>query len=188
MAASSGPGFFYRGTSHEQTPFFTNKETKLMESREWPDYFNERVDFTKTSLDVMKAWISKRVTELLGTEDDIVIEFILQQLLQEADGSTLADLNEQEQLTASAVDPRKVTVSLTGFIGDAAYPFVEDLWRLLLSAQQSPDGVPEEFAQAQQKEREQKLAEAQRIKQELERLQQHQASRNDRHTHTGTHM
>ena len=30
---------------------------------------------TKVKIDVIKPWITKRITEILGFEDDVVIEF-----------------------------------------------------------------------------------------------------------------
>ena len=35
---------------------------------------------TKVNLEVIKPWITQRVTEILGFEDDVVIEFIFNQL------------------------------------------------------------------------------------------------------------
>ncbi len=35
-----------------------------------------QVDMSKVSLDTIKPWITQRVTELLGFEDDVVIEFV----------------------------------------------------------------------------------------------------------------
>ena len=34
----------------------------------------------KVNLDVLKSWITKRLQELLGIEDDVVIEFVFNQL------------------------------------------------------------------------------------------------------------
>lgn len=39
-----------------------------------------QVDMTKVNLEVIKPWITQRVTEILGFEDDVVIEFIFNQL------------------------------------------------------------------------------------------------------------
>lgn len=39
-----------------------------------------KVDMTKVNLEVIKPWITQRVTEILGFEDDVVIEFIFNQL------------------------------------------------------------------------------------------------------------
>lgn len=35
---------------------------------------------SKVNLDTIKPWITQRVTELLGIEDDVVVEFIFNQL------------------------------------------------------------------------------------------------------------
>jgi serine/arginine repetitive matrix protein 1 len=35
---------------------------------------------TKITLDVVKPWITNRLEELLGVEDDVVIEFVFNQL------------------------------------------------------------------------------------------------------------
>lgn len=37
----------------------------------------------KVNLDTIKPWISKRVTELLGAEDDVLLEFIVNMLEKE---------------------------------------------------------------------------------------------------------
>lgn len=42
--------------------------------------FHAQVDMTKVNLEVIKPWITQRVTEILGFEDDVVIEFIFNQL------------------------------------------------------------------------------------------------------------
>lgn len=38
--------------------------------------FNCQVDFSKIKLDVISAWVTKRVTEILGFEDDVVINMV----------------------------------------------------------------------------------------------------------------
>ena len=40
---------------------------------------------SKVKLDVIKPWIAKRIIELLGIEDDIVIEFVFSQLEEKVD-------------------------------------------------------------------------------------------------------
>lgn len=35
-----------------------------------------QVDFSVVQMDVIKPWIAKRVTELLGLEDEVVIDMI----------------------------------------------------------------------------------------------------------------
>ena len=43
-------GSFFKGTSHEQNSRFKDKEKKLINSRKWPDEFEQRVDFSKVIL------------------------------------------------------------------------------------------------------------------------------------------
>lgn len=40
---------------------------------------------TKVNLEVVKPWITQRVTEILGFEDDVVIEFVFNQLEEKVD-------------------------------------------------------------------------------------------------------
>lgn len=35
---------------------------------------------TKVKLDVIKPWITTKITQLLGMEDDVVVEFVYNQL------------------------------------------------------------------------------------------------------------
>jgi serine/arginine repetitive matrix protein 1 len=43
------------------------------------------VDTSKVKMDVMKPWIAKRVTELLGFEDEVLINFIYGLLEEKVD-------------------------------------------------------------------------------------------------------
>lgn len=35
---------------------------------------------SKVKLEVLKPWICKKITEILGWEDDVVVEFVINQL------------------------------------------------------------------------------------------------------------
>lgn len=45
----------------------------------FPLYFYQ-VDMSKVNVDTVKPWIAQRVTELLGIEDDVLVEFVYNQL------------------------------------------------------------------------------------------------------------
>ena len=47
------------------------------------DNLGVKVDMSKVKVDVLKPWITKRVYELLKVEDDVVVEFIFNQLEDE---------------------------------------------------------------------------------------------------------
>ena len=44
------------------------------------DNLVKKVDMTKVKIDVLKPWITKRIYEMLKMEDDVVVEFIFNQL------------------------------------------------------------------------------------------------------------
>jgi len=131
---SGGPGF-YRGTTHDQMPFFQNKEKKMIEEKKWPPEFEKIVEMGKVSWDIMKPWINRRITELVGFEDDILISYCLEQLTPHTD----SDGN------SNPICPKKLQITMTGFMGKKAGVFVKELWDLLLSAQDSTTGIPHRF-------------------------------------------
>ncbi|CAE8655859.1 unnamed protein product [Polarella glacialis] len=123
-------------------------------------------------MDVMKPWIAKRITELLGFEDDIVVDYCV---------ALLQDPPEK------GLDARMVQVNLTGFMERKAAPFCSELWQHLLSAQESPVGVPREFIDLKKDELRQKKEEAERVQGELSRRRQdlEEASRSARTARDG---
>jgi serine/arginine repetitive matrix protein 1 len=71
------------GTSQEQDIRFTDKTKKLLKTINFPKILSEKIEMSKVNLDVLRPWIAKRVTELLGFEDEICIEFIYNLLTDE---------------------------------------------------------------------------------------------------------
>lgn len=53
-----------------------SKQAKLMKSMKFPKELEQKVDLKKVNWTVMREWIAKRVTELLGLEDDVLINFL----------------------------------------------------------------------------------------------------------------
>ena len=56
---------------------------KLMKSMRFAPNLEKKVDMSKVNLDTVKPWVTRRVTELLGFEDDVVIEFVFNMLENE---------------------------------------------------------------------------------------------------------
>ena len=58
-------------------------------------------------LDVLKPWITKRTTELLKMEDDVVVEFIFNQLEEKVRHNVLVDFllgkNQQKCKSCNAL-------------------------------------------------------------------------------------
>ncbi|KAK4784453.1 hypothetical protein SAY86_018821 [Trapa natans] len=143
-------GGFFRGTSADQDTRFSNKQAKLMKTLKFAPELEHLVDMTKVKMDVMKPWIATRVTELLGFEDEVLINFIY----------GLLDRKE--------VNGKEVQISLTGFMEKNTAKFMKELWNLLLSAQKNASGVPQQFLDAREEEA-RKKAETDRMDDEIRR-------------------
>ena len=83
---------------------------------------------SKVVLEVIKPWIGVRISELLGLEDEVVVGFAI---------SSLED--------TTFPDPKRMQINLTGFLEANAAVFMKELWKLLISAQASPSGIPAAF-------------------------------------------
>ncbi|KAK4449257.1 PWI domain-containing protein [Podospora aff. communis PSN243] len=114
----------------------TGVDAKLKKSTKFPPEFNQKVDMQKVNIQVMKTWIASTVTNILGNEDDVVIELIFN-LIDE--GGRYPDI-------------KSLQIQLTGFLDKDTASFCKDLWNLLLSAQASPQGVPKELLEAKKQE------------------------------------
>uniref|UniRef100_A0AAV2JGR3 L-threonine 3-dehydrogenase, mitochondrial n=1 Tax=Knipowitschia caucasica TaxID=637954 RepID=A0AAV2JGR3_KNICA len=126
---------FFRGTSAEQDNRFSNKHKKLLKQLKFAECLDKKVDMTKVNLEVVKPWITHQVTEILGFEDDVVIEFIF------------------NQLEEKHPDAKMMQINLTGFLnGKNAREFMKDLWPLLLSAQENIAGIPSAFLEQKKEE------------------------------------
>lgn len=131
----------YRGVSADQDGRYRNKEQallkKLASSGQFPPQFEQKVLMSKVNYEVIKPWIADKVGELLGFEDDVVVEYI---------HGMLEDPDQKQP------DPKKVQLSLTGFLESSTPKFMAELWLLLLSAQKSLGGIPQEFVEKKKQE------------------------------------
>mmetsp|Transcript_18296 Transcript_18296/g.38224 ORF Transcript_18296/g.38224 Transcript_18296/m.38224 type:complete len:491 (-) Transcript_18296:1620-3092(-) len=113
---------FFRGTALEQDSRFRDKNKKLMQTTSFNKVFDEKVDVRKVDLSKVTTWIERRITELLGFEDEVVINFTVSQL-------------EEERYP----DGCRMQVNLTGFLEERTASFMEELWKLLLDMQGKED-------------------------------------------------
>ncbi|PMB65666.1 PWI domain-containing protein [Beauveria bassiana] len=122
-------------------------DARLLKSTKFPPEFSKKVDMQKVNLGVMKksvhprmiyqlvAWIASRISEILGNEDDVVIEMCFNLI----DGPRYPDI-------------KNIQIQLTGFLDKDTAAFCKELWKLFLSAQDSPQGVPKELLEAKKLE------------------------------------
>ncbi|KAI9335283.1 hypothetical protein BDR26DRAFT_1009330 [Obelidium mucronatum] len=126
----------FRGTTIEQDSRFADKQKKLLKSIKFPASFSQKVDLAKVNLSVIKPWIHKKVIELLGIEDELLINYIFEML----------------EDPKKKIDPKDLQISLTEFLAKDTPVFVKALWDLLLSAQESVGGIPKVFLEEKMKE------------------------------------
>ncbi|GAA6050157.1 hypothetical protein JCM3770_000429 [Rhodotorula araucariae] len=134
----------FRGISLDQDPRFKDKQSVLLSKTSFPPSFNTKVDIRKVEMAVMKPWITKKVIELLGFEDDVLLEYVF----------SLLEDNENP-----IVDGKQMQLLLTGFLEAKTPAFMSALWDLLLSAQSNPLRVP--TALLEEKKREMRAREEQ---------------------------
>ncbi|KIM46751.1 hypothetical protein M413DRAFT_40460, partial [Hebeloma cylindrosporum] len=126
-----------KGTSADQDRRFSDKEVKLLKSMKFPPEFEKKVDMRKVNLNVIRPWIAKKITELIGFEDEVVVEYAM-------------GLLEDEQQPNP--DPKKMQINLTGFLNKDTPVFMDALWKLLLEAQEDVTGVPRTFLEQKKEE------------------------------------
>ncbi|KAL0533641.1 hypothetical protein IC582_027682 [Cucumis melo] len=144
-------GGFFRGTSADQDTRFSNKQAKLLKTQKFPAELDQLVDTTKVKMDVIRPWIATRVTELLGFEDEVLINFIY------------------GLLDGKEVNGKEVQIQLTGFMEKNTVKFMKELWILLLSAQKNASGVPQQFLDAKEEEIRKKKAETDFLANEIQK-------------------
>lgn len=133
---------------------------KLLRSTKFPSNFSQKVDCSKIHQAIIKKWISDRITQLLGFEDDIVQSTAINLFLpsSSAAATSIGNASTSDSTSTSiarcgTVDPRKAQLDLQGFLGEAeAAEFSRELWTLLLEAQASPNGVPRTILEQKKRE------------------------------------
>ncbi len=127
---------FYKGTNVNQDGRFMNADKKLIEKMETPPEYKIQIHKNKINLSIIKSWINKKLNDILGFEDDTLTNFIIN-LIEEFD---------------DIIDPKKIQYSITGFLDDKTYSFMEEFWKILISAQNTINGIPEELIEEKKKE------------------------------------
>ncbi|KAI4277601.1 MAG: hypothetical protein LQ337_001624 [Flavoplaca oasis] len=130
----------------------TNVDAKLLKQTKFPPEFSQKVDMKKVNVEVMKKWIAGKISEILGSEDDVVVELCFNLL----EGSRFPDI-------------KVLQIQLTGFLDKDTPKFCKELWTLCLSAQSNPQGVPKELLEAKKLELIQEKIDAEKAAEEAQR-------------------
>jgi len=67
---------YFRGTTAQQDARFADKKKKLMKTMKFAEGLDRKVDMAKVNVDSIKPWIAQRLTELLGMDDDVIVELV----------------------------------------------------------------------------------------------------------------
>jgi serine/arginine repetitive matrix protein 1 len=135
----------YRGVSALQDSRFKDKQAELLRTLRFPAIFSSKVDMSRVEFGVIKTWMAGRVTELLGFEDDVVLEYA-------------AGMLEERY-----PDARRMQIQLTGFLEAQTGAFMEELWTLLVAAQSGPGGIAPVLIERKKEELRRRRADDERV-------------------------
>ncbi|KJX99466.1 hypothetical protein TI39_contig357g00009 [Zymoseptoria brevis] len=100
----------------------------------FPPEYKIKVDMSKVNLPLIQNWVKQEVVRLLDNEDDIVIGMIC------------------TMLENKTPDIKKLQTDIAGFLDKDTAAFCLSLWKLCLSAQEDPNGIPKELIEAKKEE------------------------------------
>lgn len=135
-------------------------DAKLLKQTKFPGEFNQKVDMKKVNVEVMKKWIAGKISEILGSEDDVVIELCFNLL----EGARFPDI-------------KVLQIQLTGFLDKDTPSFCKELWTLCLSAQSNAQGVPKELLEAKKLELIQEKIDAEKAAEEANKRKEQEKIR-----------
>jgi len=124
-----------KGTASIDTWRFGDKQDKLMKKMKFPAEFDRKVNMDKVSLPVINRWIAERILDLLGFEDDILVQFVF-------------NILENAKKKRYSPDPKEIQIQITGFLERDARTFTEELWTHIISASRNPGGIPTSMLEA----------------------------------------
>ena len=119
---------FFKGSSVEQDGRRINADQALMQKMEKNGLFDPilktKINLKRCNIPVIGKWINAKLMNILGYDDDIVKNLII----------NLLELDD--------LDGKKLQYELTGFLEKQTGSFCNELWDLLIDAQEQSNGIP----------------------------------------------
>ncbi|KAJ2489467.1 separin protein [Coemansia sp. RSA 2050] len=147
------------GTNLAQDQRFGDAAQKLISQTTFSSVLKKRIDMSKVNLEIIKPWISRKIHELLGIEDEVLFEYVVN-MLQES----------------NTPDGKAMQVNLTGFLESKTVEFMQSLWTILLEAQKGPGGVPESLVREKVEEAKLQRAEQKKIRDRIRSADERRAN------------
>ena len=72
----------FRGARAGQDCKWGNQDAKIIAKTSFPKCFQRRVETSKVNLDLMGRWVAEKLKELLGFEDEIVVNLVVTRLAE----------------------------------------------------------------------------------------------------------
>ncbi|KAF2662826.1 PWI domain-containing protein [Lophiostoma macrostomum CBS 122681] len=116
-------------------------DEKALKKTKFPPEFNKKVDTEKVNMEIMLKWLSAKLPEYMGTEDDDIM------------------INTCHNMIAVKFpDIKRLQIFLSATLNGKEGAFCKELWDLMLSAQDSEKGVPQQLVEAKKEELKQNQA------------------------------
>eukprot|EP01083_Nonionella_stella_P272896 925676_1 len=124
-----------RGSASIDTGRFSNKDKEFEKRLNFPSILKQKVNMKKVVFSAIEPWIKHEIDSLLGFEDDVVCNLLI-------------NLLKSEQ----HADGQAITVKMMGFLEKDTMAFMTSLWQHLVDASNHKLGIPTKLlADAQKK-------------------------------------
>jgi len=115
----------FRGISLNQSREYENlPKEKVVYSK----IYKKKIDMEKLNRYVIRKWMKEEFEKALGTDDDIVFDNLM--------------LMFEEPKNSKTPNGKEIQNFLEGFMEDNARKFLKTIWKSLLNAQQTSNGIP----------------------------------------------
>jgi serine/arginine repetitive matrix protein 1 len=96
------------------------------------DFTKVKVDMSKVNTDIVVDWLLSRLEKVVP-DDDIVSGYAV-------------------ELLKGEIEYKSIKSQLQGFLGEQASSVCRDLWKLLISAQEDPLGIPKQLIEEKKRQ------------------------------------
>ena len=115
---------------------FGNKHNKMKRTLSFSAILDKKVAIQKIQLDVLRPWVTEKITSLINVEDEIVIQYAMNFME-----------GKRGHGDACLLCGKDMHINLLPFLETKTSQFMKELWQMLISAERSSDGIPDQLRQ-----------------------------------------